>query len=225
MCLFSREADTYNGRIIRNFLTLPLVPQNRIAALNVGDPKDIEAKAKDYAISRRPNSKTVGIHSVELRGPFHNDSGAVQYFWIVQGQVNYFNRTANGRDNPANSITEPYCFIGWTRRGEPSFLAQNVMIIGQTRIHLNEGLYNKVNIFANRQRETLYEKARAKEEWIFNNRPIHGIIESYNPRTRRIRMSDRAGRRTEYLVTNFSRDDQELIRAYLDHLNIPVHPQ
>jgi hypothetical protein len=101
---------------------------------------------------------------------------------------------------------------------------EDCLIIGEKIYLSDEKIQNAVALVSEpllkKKIETLYKKSIEKEKWDFNNRKIQGKLVGY----KNVKVNIQEGNKRPFQmdVTKFSLEDQKLIRAYVDHLNIPV---
>lgn len=228
MSPFQKFADTYDGKIITNYRELPLVSDTKkINALNVGTTENalLLAKNKINSILSECNPTHKGTQSIELHGPITIDRKST-YFWIVQGKVNsYWNGRIGwayhgSRDSkaPKNGRNNEFCCIFTYTNTKADF--EYILIDDQ--IFSNVGYnYESILKYAETNRATnakrLHDEALARTEWTVNGKPISGKIEEYTSRNGFVKIGTKT-----FNVLFFAPDDQDLIKGYIDHKNIPV---
>lgn len=228
---FSKDADLYNGKILQNYMMLPLVEDKDILYLKLGSKDDAIARAKSYAVSYQnyENSKTAGEHYAQLRGPIKYNNEMV-YFWIVQGKLNHFYTDAYGtrarkEPRPPKGYIDNYCYI--FRHDNKSATAYTALyIINNERKQFETTIYKEVNSFANSIRDNknaeLFARATSYKTWTYDKKTFRGRVDSYNNKNGMFKMLFDSGPTKPYHVLKFDIDDQFILRGYLDHLKTPI---
>ncbi|MDR2755583.1 MAG: hypothetical protein LBC20_07735 [Planctomycetaceae bacterium] len=222
---FSPEADSYTTSVQTIFENLPLVTDPTKHKIE-GTKKIVEAqtqkkltgKIHSELFIKFDNCKIIGTININTHGPITVNNKTI-YFWIVSGEIQYF---VIHYANPPEQRNEKFFYV---LHFENDNWKEDCLIIGEKIITLNANIQNAAALVAEplqkKEIETLYKKSIEKEKWNFNNREVQGKLIGYKNEKALIQQ-DENKRPFQMDVTKFSLDDQELIRAYIDHLNIPV---
>jgi hypothetical protein len=219
---FSPKADSYTASIQSIFENLPLITDPNIIKNNVIGNNDIIKTIINKELSGTKwfnheiyyDIKIIDKEHIETRGPIktYNDNF---YIWTIKGYIQHFRKN--------KKVEEPFFFTTHYNNNSKTW-DTDYFYIGTHDIKLNTTTLNAAVLISEPLRknkiETLYKKSIEKEKWNFNNRDIRGKLIGY--KNGKVSIQDGTTRPFQMDVTKFSLEDQKLIRAYIDHLNIPV---
>ncbi|MGL4944149.1 MAG: hypothetical protein ACRC46_13290 [Thermoguttaceae bacterium] len=234
---FSPAYDTINQKTLRNFETLPLVTDDEIPKCNAGTKSDAEAFARSYVMKTEIKTtrwahdgnatKTQGKHTVELYGPA-NIEGKRLYFWIVKGMVNHqsqywISNDIKDRTPPKEGFTNLYTVIFYqTPNDKPKTV---FYIIHNRDQEATPTICNAVAAIVDPEHKRLtqerHDAALKKDSWNnTNGKPAEGKLEAY--KNGKITLRTQAGSTKTIDAAKLTLDDQDILRGYLDQLEIPV---
>jgi hypothetical protein len=218
---FSPETDTYTVSVQSIFENLPLITDPNIIKNSVTGNNDIiktiinkKLSGTQYFHKYYYNIKIIDKEYIETRGPIktYNDKF---YIWTIKGYIQHFYKN--------KKIEEPFFFATHYDNNSKTWNT-DYFCIGTYDIELNTTTQNAAALIAEPLRkkkiEILYKKSIEKEKWDFNNREIQGKLTGY--KNGKVSIQEGNKRPFQMDVTKFSLEDQKLIRAYIEHLNIPV---
>jgi hypothetical protein len=219
---FSPEADSYNASVQSIFENLPLITDPNIIKNNVTGNNDTIKTIINKELSGTKwfnheiyyNIKIIDKEHIETKGPIktYNDNF---YIWTIKGYIQHFRKN--------KKIEEPFFFTTHYNNNSKTW-DTDYFCIGTRDIKLNTTTLNAAALISEPLRknniETLYKKSIEKDKWDFNKREIQGKLTGY--KNGKASIQDGNKRPFQMDVTKFSLEDQKLIRAYIDHLNIPV---
>ncbi len=222
---FSPDADSYAASVRSVFVNLPLVTDPSIIKSKVGGTEAM-AKAElnrnfsgDLKYGAYKSIQIVGETNLEIRGPIDLNRNPT-YLWIFTGRVQYFYYLKKN-----DKIEEPFFFVThletrYQERWETDckLIGDESMIIGTDTAKNAAAVVSEP--LRRKNLKTKHDEAIAKDEWEFSNRKVKGKLIGYKHGKVSIQDGSRAPFSLD--VMKFSLDDQELIRAYIDHLGIPV---
>jgi hypothetical protein len=222
---FSPEADSYIASIRNNFENLPTVTEPTKHNIE-GTEKIVEAQTqkklsgKIYSsfTYKYDNCKITGKPNINIKGPAIINNKKI-YFWIITGDVQYY-YIIGSKPNPEKR-NENFFFV---LHFENNNWKEDYLIIGKNIYLSNNTILNAVALVSEpllkKNIETLYKNSIEKDKWDFNKREIQGKLIGYKNGKASIQNENK--RPFQMDVTKFSLEDQKLIRAYIDYLNIPV---
>lgn len=223
--------DTLNQKTLRNFELFPQVEDEDIARYNCGTKSDAEVIARD-AVMRNALyvksfwsskvEKTIGKHVVKLYGPA-NVSGKNVYFWIVKGQVNHYHKYWGGKATtpPKEGYTHNYTYIFHIENSKPKeifYIVENELQKSDSSIcHALAAFIDTVHEELTTER---YNLALQKELWTHKGKESEGKLQAY--KNERLVLRSKTDSTRSLKAADLSLDDQDILRGYLDYLQIPV---
>jgi len=226
---FSPFAETYQYNVQRLYESLPKTENTEnipgaIALVNA-ELKNILAGDKSW--SHRQGTQTtywsgynftpIGNHNIEVRN-LNTD----HYFWCVYGKVQLFIRPTWQSHVPATKTVENYFIVLHFKRGNArphiDYFTIGGAIITNNTSTLNAISKEATALLATANREA-YKIVNSKKEWTIHGRAVDGQFDSYrNGRVTLLRNNARA----PFNVTDFSYENQMLLRGYIDHQGISI---
>jgi hypothetical protein len=224
---FSPEADSYVASIRNNFENLPTITEPTKHNIESTE-KIVEAQTqKKLTGTIKPsfisfddykNCKIMGTINIKTLGPIIINNKKT-YLWLITGKVQYY--FVKSFTNKTELRNEKFFFV---LHFDNNNWKEDCLIIGETIFKNDATLQNAVALVSEPLRknniETLYKNSIEKDKWDFNKREIQGKLTGY--KNGKASIQDGNKRPFQMDVTKFSLEDQKLIRAYIDHLNIPV---
>jgi hypothetical protein len=222
---FSPEADSYIASIRNNFENLPTVTEPNKHNIE-GTEKIVEAQTQKKLtgkiyhdpLYKYDNCKITGKLNIKINGPAIVNNKKI-HFWIITGNVQYY--IIEYYSKKSEQRNEKFFYV---LHFENNNWKEDCLIIGEKIYLSDDKIQNAVALVSEpllkKKIETLYKNSIEKDKWDFNKKEIQGKLTGYKNGKASIQNGNK--RPFQMDVTKFSLEDQKLIRAYIDYLNIPV---
>jgi len=228
---FSPFADSYQYSVQRLYESLPIVNDTKnipgtTALVNAelqntlsGTIKWHEPNNPEIQYWRGTNLLPIGKHKIKVRN-LKKD----YYFWCIYGKVQLFAQQdqafISDPKTPKSKIIRNYFLVLHFKKGNAKayvdyFTIGDVIIANNTKT-LDDISKEATALLAEANKKA-YEKVKAKSEWTINGKTETGNFESYRRGTVTLKKNDA---KTSFRITQFSLNDQLLIRGYIDHQGI-----
>jgi len=228
---FSPFADSYQYNVQKLYESLPKIDNINnfpgTPALVNAELKNILSGTVKWEEENNPNGRywrgtnllPIGQHTIEARNLNSNYS-----FWCIYGKIQLFvQQDQLGVSNPTTpktKIIRNYFLVLHFEKDNAKahvdfFIIENALITNNTQT-LNR-ISNVATARLARANKDTYDKVRAKSKWTINGKPETGTFDTYRRGTVTLKKNDA---KMSFRITQFSRNDQLLIRGYIDHQGI-----